>query len=236
MADDSILTPGDQEINDAPIEPTPTTVYLNKDKYLSEFQTEEDKDRVRFNLHVPSIDQIYSKDKIDEKLSETTKKVIEEHLSMEDPHGIIPEVEGMIENMVKVDGSTPFIFPQAGIDPEADNHLTTKKFVSRLLKNHINTDDPHHLLPQVIRILQDYPKKNQVYSKSQVYTKDEIEQKDGKFIKKDGTVPFTKPQVGIDPTIDSHLVTKRYADNLLRNHLIQVDPHGFFTILNNRHC
>ena len=234
MADDSILTPGDQEINDAPIEPTPTTVYLNKDKYLSEFQTEEDKDRVRFNLHVPSIDQIYSKDKIDEKLSETTKKVIEEHLSMEDPHGIIPEVEGMIENMVKVDGSTPFIFPQAGIDPEADNHLTTKKFVSRLLKNHINTDDPHHLLPQVIRILQDYPKKNQVYSKSQIYTKDEIEQKDGKFIKKDGTVPFTKPQVGIDPTIDSHLVTKRYADNLLRNHLIQVDPHGFFTILNNR--
>ena len=36
---------------------------------------------------------------------------------MEDPHGILPAVVEMIANMVKTDGSTPFVAPQTGIDP-----------------------------------------------------------------------------------------------------------------------
>jgi len=38
--------------------------------------------------------------------------------------------------MVKDDGTTPFLAPQAGVDPTADNHLTTKKFVAKLLEEH----------------------------------------------------------------------------------------------------
>lgn len=234
MADDSILTPGYQEINDPSIEPRNDVTYLERDNYLSEFQSEGDKAAVRRNLNVPSRDEVYNRDYVDSTISQLIKDAIQGYLNMEDPHGILPEVEAMIENMVKTDGSTPFTAPQAGVDPLSDNHLTTKRFVSRLIKDHINTDDPHQILPEVENLLRQYVKLSQVYPKSQVYTKNEVDQKDGQFIKRDGTTPFTTPQIGADPTIDSHLATKRYADKVLRNHLINVDPHGFITTLNNR--
>ena len=233
MADESILTPGYQETEDLSTN-TLNNIYLEKDNYLSEFESEGEKAVVRDNLNVPSKDEVYGKDYVDSKVSELIKKAIEAYLNMEDPHGILPQVESMITDMAKTDGSTPFTAPQTGVDPLSDNHLTTKKFVSRLLKEHTNTDDPHKILPEVEGLLEQYVKLSQVYNKSQVYTKTEIDQKDNQFIKKDGTTPFTKPQVGADPTIDSHLATKRYADKILRNHLIDVDPHGFLSILNNR--
>lgn len=234
MADESILTPGYQEINSTPDSLSTNVVYLEKDNYLSEFESEGEKAIARDNLNVPSKDEVYDKQEVDFQVSQLINAAIQGYLNMEDPHGILPLVEVMIENMVKTDGSAPFVAPQAGVDPLADNHLTTKKFVSRLLKDHINADDPHQILPEVRDLLQQYVKLSQVYLKSQVYTKDEVDQKDGQFIKKDGTTPFTKPQIGADPTIDSHLATKRYADKVLRNHLVDVDPHGFITILNNR--
>lgn len=234
MADDSILTPGYQEIEDPSIDSQANGNYLDKDNYLSEFSSEEEKAIVRDNLNVPSKDEVYDKQEVDSQVSQLIRDAIQGYLNMEDPHGILPLVETMIENMVKTDGSTPFVAPQAGVDPLADNHFTTKKFVSKLLKEHINADDPHQILPEVQDLLQQYVTLSQVYLKSQVYTKNEVDQKDGQFVKKDGTTSFTKPQIGVDPTIDSHLATKRYADKILRNHLIDVDPHGFITILNNR--
>lgn len=234
MADDSILTPGYQEINDPSTKPTNDVTYLEKDNYLSEFQSEGDKAVVRDNLNIPSRDEVYDKNDVDIKVAQLIREAIQGYLNMEDPHGILPEVEAMIENMVKTDGSTPFVAPQAGIDPLSDNHLTTKRFVSRLIRDHINADDPHQILPEVEELLRQYVKLSQVYPKSQVYTKNEVDQKDGQFIKKDGTTPFTLPQIGADPTIDSHLATKRYADKILYNHLVDVDPHGFITTLNNR--
>lgn len=234
MADDSILTPGYQEINDPSTNPTNNVTYLEKDNYLSEFQSEGDKAVVRDNLNIPSRDEVYDKNDVDIKVAQLIREAIQGYLNMEDPHGILPEVEAMIENMVKTDGSTPFVAPQAGVDPLSDNHLTTKRFVSRLIKDHINADDPHQILPEVEELLRQYVKLSQVYPKSQVYTKNEVDQKDGQFIKKDGTTPFALPQIGVDPTIDSHLATKRYADKVLYNHLVDVDPHGFITILNDR--
>lgn len=234
MADDSILTPGYQEIENPVAAPQANGGYLEKDNYLSEFETEGEKAIVRENLNVLSKDEVYDKQTVDSKTSQLIRDAIQGYLNMEDPHGILPVVETMIENMVKTDGSTPFVAPQAGVDPLSDNHLTTKKFVSRLLKDHINTDDPHQILPEVRDMLAQYVKLSQVYPKSQVYTKNEVDQKDGQFIKKDGSTPFIIPQIGADPTIDSHLATKRYADKVLYNHLVEVDPHGFITILNNR--
>lgn len=50
----------------------------------------------------------------------------------------------------------------------------------------------------------------------------------------DGTTPFKRPQLGIDPKSDGHLTTKRYVDNLIQEHLYDIDPHGFISTLNDR--
>lgn len=234
MADNSILTPGYQDPSTPPTETPKTTQYLEKDNFLSEYASESERSVVRDNLNVPSKDSVYDKQTVDLEVGKRIRQAIQEYLNMDDPHGIIPIVEEMIENMVKTDGSTPFVAPQAGIDPIADNHLTTKKFVTRLLKEHINAEDPHEILPEVRDILEKYVKTSEIYSKSQLYTKEEINKKMEQYLKKDGSTPFTRAQVGADPTIDSHLTTKRYVDELLRRHLIDVDPHGFITILNQR--
>ena len=83
-------------------------------------------------------------------------------------------------------------------------------------------------------MLEQYVKQSQVYFKDQLYTKNEIDQQSGKYLKGDGTTPFTKPQIGADPQIDSHLSTKRYVDQVMYKHLVDVDPHGFISILNKR--
>lgn len=234
MADNSILTPGYQEPGNIPEDTVRNTQYLEKDNYLSEYESESEKSVVRENLNVPSKDSVYTKQDVDLEVGKRIREAVQEYLNMDDPHGIIPLVEEMIKDMVKTDGSTPFVAPQVGIDPVADNHLTTKKFVTRLLKEHINAEDPHEILPEVRDILEKYVKTSEIYSKSQLYTKEEINKKAEQYLKKDGSTPFTRAQVGADPTIDSHLTTKRYVDELLHRHLIDVDPHGFITILNQR--
>ena len=83
-------------------------------------------------------------------------------------------------------------------------------------------------------MLEQYVKQADVYFKSQLYTKNEIDQQSGKYIKKDGSTPFTKAQIGADPQIDSHLATKRYVDQVIYSHLVDVDPHGFVALLNKR--
>lgn len=234
MADNSILTPGYQDnTNTPPIAQEPTQ-YLIIDNFLSEYSTEEQKSVVRENLGVMSKDSTYTKQDVDIIVAKRIRDAIQEYLNMEDPHGILPAVEEMIDGMVKIDGSTPFIAPQSGVDPYADNHLTTKRFVNRLLKEHINTEDPHNILPEVQAILEKYVKTSDVYYKSQLYTKQDIDRQLEGYLKKDGTTPFTKAQVGADPIIDSHLSTKRYVDKSIYSHLVEVDPHGFLTILNDR--
>ena len=228
----TILTPGEENIEQTPTEEV--TPYLEKDNYLSEFQTAEEKAVARENLDVYSKDSVYNRTESDILLDQTIKEAFDKYLNMEDPHGIIPTVEDMIEGMVKNDGSTPFLAPQKGVDLVQDSHLTTKQFVTKLLKDHLDIEDPHRILPKVEDILEQYVKQSQVYLKNQLYTKNEIDQQSSKYIKGDGTTPFTKPQVGADPQIDSHLSTKRYVDKVLYKHLVDIDPHGFLSILNNR--
>lgn len=234
MADESILTPGYQEKEPEEFIVADSSNFLQKSNYLSEFSSEDEQAIVRENLNVPSKDNIYDKQSVDALIYQNIRDGIGQHLNTEDPHGILSQVETLIEAMVKVDGTTPFVVPQEGVDPISDDHLTTKRFVTKLLKEHTNADDPHQILPEVKDLLQQYVKLSQIYTKNQVYTKTEVDQKTGQLVKKDGTTPFTKPQIGIDPTTDSHLATKRYADKVLYNHLVDVDPHGFITILNNR--
>lgn len=232
MADNSILTPGTEYQSPAPTQEGPQ--YLDRDKFLDEYETEEEKAVVRENLGVYSKDSVYTKLESDTALNEAIKVAFEKYLEQDDPHAILPKVRETIKDFVKNDGSTPFKAAQAGVDPIEDDDLTTKRFVTKLLKAHTNAEDPHEILPEVKNILEKYVKTSEVYPKSQVYTKTEINKQAGEYLKKDGTTPFYKPQVGADPQIDSHLATKRYVDKTLYKHLVDVDPHGFISILNNR--
>ena len=234
MADNSILTPGYQDLSETPTNSSQQEEYLIRDNFLSEYQTEEEKSVVRENLNVPSKDSVYSRQDVDTQVSEKIRAAIQEYLNMEDPHGILPTVAEMIADMVKSDGSTPFIAPQTGVDPQTAQHLTTKNYVDKLVREHVNADDPHNILPEVAILLEKYAKITDIYNKSQLYTKQDIDNQAKDYIRKDGSTPFTKAQIGADPQIDSHLATKRYVDKSLYNHQVDVDPHGFLTILNQR--
>lgn len=238
MADNTILTPGCQTTDEESVELLSDTVqYLEHDNFLSEFTTEEEKAVSRDNLGVYPKTAVYTKDETDTNISTSVSTALKDHLSTDDPHGTLNSVEQMIDGMVKDDGSTPFLAPQTGVDPTKDTHLTTKSFVEKLLKEHTKltgTNDPHKLLPEVKSLLEKYVKSSDVYSKSQLYTQNEVDTLFKNYVKRNGTTPFTAAQVGIDPTIDSHLTTKRYVDKTLHSHLVDVDPHGFITILNQR--
>lgn len=234
MADNSILTPGYQDPIETPVTSPPQEDCLIKDNFLSEYETEEEKSVVRENLNVPSKDSVYSRQDVDTQVSEKIRTTIQEYLNMEDPHGILPTVAEMIADMVKSDGSTPFTAPQTGVDPQTAQHLTTKNYVDKLVREHVNADDPHNILPEVAILLEKYVRITDVYVKSQLYTKQDIDNQAKNYIRKDGSTPFTKAQIGADPQIDSHLATKRYVDKSLYNHQVDVDPHGFLTILNQR--
>lgn len=234
MADNSILTPGYQDSTNVPVIDQDSEKYLSIDNFLSEYSTEEQKSVARENLGVPSKNSTYNKQDVDIMVSAGIRDAIQEYLNLEDPHGILPAVEEKIIDMVKINGSTPFIAPQSGVDPTLDNHLTTKRFVNRLLREHINTEDPHNILPEVKLLLEKYTKTSDTYYKSQLYTRQDLDKQASEYIRKNGTTPFTKAQIGVDPQIDSHLSTKRYVDKSIYSHIVDVDPHGFISILNNR--
>lgn len=237
MADNSILTPGCQDTVDVPTTANESVQYLEKDNFLSEYENESEKSVVRENLNVYPKNAVYTKDETDTNIATTVTTAVNKHLSVEDPHGTLDTVREMIADMAKTDGSTPFTSPQSGVEPISDSHLTTKKFVTRLLNEHtrlVGPDDPHQILPEVRTILENYVKSSDIFTKSQLYTKQDVDNLLKAFLKKDGSTPFTIAQIGVDPTIDSHLATKRYVDKTLYAHLVDVDPHGFLTILNQR--
>lgn len=232
MANDTILTPGGDHWEPTPVQET--TQYLERDNFLSEYETEGEKAVVRENLDVYNKASVYTRQESDIKLDESIKKAFDKYLNLEDPHGILPVVRQMIEGFVKEDGSTPFIAPQTGVDPVQDFHLTTKRFVTKILRDHLGEKDPHQILPEVENMLEQYVKQSQIYFKNQLYTKNEIDSQSNKYVRRDGTTSFTKAQIGVDPQIDSHLATKRYVDKVIYSHLVDIDPHGFVSLLNQR--
>ena len=234
MADD-ILTPGlptDDSCENSTTEETPN--YLIKENYLGEFETTVEKEIARTNLGVPSLEDVYNKSESSILAKRIVQEALQQHLNEEDPHVILPLVDDKLIGVVKNDGSTPFRSPQLGVDPINEYHLTTKKFVEDLLNHHLQVSDPHHIMDLVNEALLEYIKASQVYLKNEVYNKCEINDKLDEFVKYDGTVPFKRPQLGVDPKTDGHLTTKRYVDNLINEHLYDIDPHGFITTLNDR--
>lgn len=236
MAGESILTPGYEEVNEGFQEaPSTEEQYLLKDNYLKEYKNPTYASIVRSNLGVPSTDMVNNiTENLDGKISEGAAEKVNEHLAKEDPHGTKAWAQQEFPKYIKKDGSTKFTAPQSGVDPTKGEHLTTKKFVESLLETYKQENNPSKILPQVEKMLEDYLKISNMYSKTQLYTRDEINEKISKFVKTDGTTAFTKAQYGVYPTSDAHLSTKKYVDDKVREHIISVDPHGFITILNQR--
>lgn len=236
MADTDILVPGEGGMETcSDVEVTSNEVqYLQKDNYLGEFESTDDKAIARTNLGVPALEDVYNKTETTNEASRVVQEAMQNHLNDDDPHSILPQVETMISGMVKSDGSVAFTSPQTGVDPVQAYHLTTKQFVETLLNSHISASDPHNIMSLVNEALLEYVKASQVYLKSETYTKAETSSLFNDYVRTDGTTSFKRPQLGIDPVTDGHLTTKRYVDNLIQQHLVEIDPHGFISTLNNR--
>lgn len=232
---DEILIPGQPGTSGCDSqEPKESPNYLIRDNYFSEFETEIDKEIARGNLEIYSKDEVYNKTETDNNIKKEVGDAVRKHLSDDDPHSIMSRVNALIEDLVRKDGTTPFTAPQVGVAPISDLHLTTKKFVVDLLNAHIGKQDPHNVMALVREALQAYVEKSQVYLKKELYTRQEIERMLSPHVLKDGSVPFVRPQSGVAPTQDSHLATKKYVDSSIYSHLVDADPHGFITILNQR--
>lgn len=234
MANSSILIPGNQNYSNNISSVQEEEKYLIKDNFLSEYETEGEKSAVRGQLEVPHINSVYTKPDADNKIALAVSDLERKILSKEDPYKIIPQVKEMISSMVKTDGSTPFELPQSGVDPQKDSHLTTKKYVDKLNKEHLIANDPHDILRQVRNLLQQYTKVSDTYTKDKLYTVKEITDLLKLYLKADGSTPFKKAQLGMDPELDSHLSTKRYVDKIMTTHRMEVDPHNFLSTLNDR--
>ena len=232
MADKSILTPQNQNTEQI----QPITDYLRKSNNLSEFSSEIDKEAVRANLEVPHVEDVLTKDYTytKEETIEQINKAIDLH-ELENEHISEKYVQELLSDFVKKDGSTPFEARQKGVLPVEDNDLTTKKYVDNQIKELKNADSQlGQELTNTNNRFNQYVKSSDTYVKSQLYTQAEINQKLKGYVKSDGSTPFSSPQVGSDPTTDSHLATKRYVDNKMQIHLIEPDPHGFISILDSR--
>lgn len=233
---DEILIPGQPGTPGCDTqEPQESPNYLIKDNYFSEFETESDKEIARANLGVYGKNEVLTKTESKHQVREAVNNSMRTHLADVDPHQIMPKVESLIGDLVRKDGTTPFTAPQTGVNPVQDFHLTTKKFVTELLSSHANRqDDPHNVMTLVREALQAYVERSCVYLKKDLYTKQEVDRLFSSYITKDGNVPFVRPQIGVTPTLDNHLATKKYVDSSIYSHLVNVDPHGFITILNQR--
>lgn len=229
---DSILTPNESIYDTS--ESNPEEIYFIVDNYLSELNTEAKQSIVRENLGVYGKQDLYTQVEVDNNIDKKVNDSIKNHLTSYDPHQILPKVNNLLKTVIKSDGTTPFTSPQSGVTPFKEEHLTTKGYVENLLNTHLKKTDPHNVLKLVDEVLKQYALKSDVPYRNEIYTRAQIDKANKNFIKTDGTVSFTAPQKGVTPTLDQHLTTKKYVDNAIFKHSVEVDPHGLLTILNQR--
>lgn len=233
MAED-ILTPI-QDSEDEEATPTvDTSLFLSKENFLSEFSTDGEKAAARENLEVFGVGETYNQDQINQRITAKVEAAIQKYadsLNYLDK----TQIQEILINYIKSDGSRRFTAPVKGVTPTDSAHLTTKAYVDFIKKNLQQLIESNSInIEDVENSLNNYALKDKVYTKSEVYTKKEVNSLQSQFVKKDGSVSFTKPISGITPQINSHLSTKKYVDDVMTNHKTEIDPHGYTEILNNR--
>lgn len=154
------------------------------------------------------------------------------------------DVDKLIKNFVRTDGTTPFTAPQSGVTPKIDQHLTTKRYVDNVMFTHEVSVDPHGFLTILNQRLSNYYKTTETYSKSETYSRAQIDQVINTlvcdaanymirehvnqfdphnilkevykehYIKRDGSVPFTAIQKGVEGIEDNDLATVGQLDRI----------------------
>lgn len=227
---DTILTPSATPAAETQTEKN----YLVKENYLSEFESEDEKSVARANLGVYAKEAVYTQDEAELMVNEKIHDALQGYVTSSELPAAISELSQEIADAgyVKSDGSVPFTNPQTqSALPTSDYHLANKIYIDNLLKAHLNASDPHNIIDKVQTILAGYAKLSDTYTSTYLYTKSEIESLLTGYVKKDGSTAFTNPQVGVDPSLPSHLATARYVKLVMQNHESDADPHGFMTTL-----
>lgn len=243
----NIITPGNSlpaEEENPPKVPE-TTVYLKRDNYLREYADDENVYLIRDVLNVPSKDEVYNENEILRGIiNEAAKKIadeaVNEHLNQDDPHGIKAAIDTRLENdeyIVKSNKETYFTKRVSGPNPTEPLDFVNKSTLENTL-NQSKKEVTSAILTKVAQTLVKYIKLSDLSSK--VYTKQQVDNQALEYAKLKQNNQFTennsftKPVIGADPRIDSHLSTKRYVDKVMNNHLTDIDPHGFISRLNER--
>lgn len=107
--------------------------------------------------------------------------------------------------------------------------LTNK--ITNALKGYLTSAE---VTNRIAESLVDYVTKSEVYLKGDLYNQKEINKMLLDFVKKDGSTPFTSTQDGVYPKTRKNLATKGYADDCMKNHKNEADPHNYTTILNSK--
>ena len=211
-----------------------TKNYLIKENYLSEFETEDEKSVARANLGVYAQSVVYTQDEAQLMMNEKIHAALQNYVTSDELPQAIAELSQQIADAgyVKSDGSVPFTNPQTQAAlPTNPSHLTNKAYVDNLLTKHLNANDPHKTLDAVKVLLTDYVKLSETYTSQNLYSKKEVDKLLEKFVKRDGSTGFINPQVGVDPSLPSHLATMRYVLLVMQNHKSEADPHDFIKTL-----
>lgn len=217
---ESILTPGLHPVEEEIPEVVEPQLYLLRDNFLDEYKEEWEKTIVREHLGILAAEDTYTKEEVEPIIIEKVKAYLAEKL---DESGFITEenVRELISNLNLVNSKDI-------------SNFVTKSYVDKLIQACLTQQDKTKILDQVTSILLDYVKNENVYTKKEVYTKNEIDDKISNYVKRDGSTPFTAPQIGRTPQTKNHLTTKGYVDDLLETHKSDIDPHNFTEKLNNK--
>lgn len=116
---------------------------------------------------------------------------------------------------------------------KAESDASSSQYTDNAINDHSNADDPHKDRAYTDSRIQDTSSNfnNQltdlrnnlerlINNVQNILTRDyaTVNQLNGitnqlnNFVKKDGSIPFTKPQIGVNPTNSNHLATKGYVD------------------------
>lgn len=197
-----------------------TEEYLVKDNNLSDVTSVQD---ARTNLNVYSKDDVLTKDEVTSLINQIQNLL----------KALNTQVETNVNNISDINSTLDDKANKADIIGLAKTTDVSKDIKNAIIA-HSNQSDVHNIKQQIVDALAPYVLSSDVYSKSKVYTKAELNILLNNYTKKDGSTPFVGRQIGLDPTADSHLSTKRYVDNKMLEHVAEIDPHGFLDRLNNR--
>lgn len=207
-----ILKGGQQQVcNSVPVsDEIDLTDFLRHSQYLGEFSEEallpdgttfNEKAKARDNLDIYSRSEV--EDMVDtehDHMLDTVNSTMRSHLDATDPHGDRAYTDSKIQQQSQTINTQ--------INTVRSNLEST---ITRSLLGYLKSGDFETFKSQITRDIA--LQLDSVYKKNKVYTKEEINSLNQQFVKKDGSVPFIKPQEGIDPKLDRHLATKRYVDN-----------------------